>query len=286
MDNNLSLRHSLFSIDLEMCYQVLDVVVDHRLRKHIKAIREIKQELISHGRESKHCDEITKLAKTLRENGRTGLSIGEVDFARYLAGPATQGGLVIALKKPAPDQNYDKTREEIVQKCATLRALHELSMFFGMRFEDISIFDAFTFITETIDGANHDHIQSHQAFCSMIMEKRPKVFMSAWTFSDKETNTDKLEPIGTGKLQKKHTGGSCELDKLDYNGHEMHMINMPHPSYYMNYHLDEGCMRQLQILEFAHACGKNWDIWVEELWMYKLRNYCRFRAGKIYDRKS
>jgi hypothetical protein len=33
------------------------------------------------------------------------------------------------------------------------------------------------------------------------------------------------------------------------------MVNMPHPSYYMNHNPIESCFRHLQILEFAQACG-------------------------------
>jgi len=36
------------------------------------------------------------------------------------------------------------------------------------------------------------------------------------------------------------------------------MVNMPHPSYYMNHNPAESCFRQLQILEFAQACRRLW----------------------------
>jgi hypothetical protein len=63
------------------------------------------------------------------------------------------------------------------------------------------------------------------------------------------------------------------------------MVNMPHPSYYMNYNPTESCFRQLQILEFAQACGRLWGTWQEKAWMADLWGRCRARAKVLLDGK-
>jgi len=63
------------------------------------------------------------------------------------------------------------------------------------------------------------------------------------------------------------------------------MVNMPHLSYYMNYHPTESCFCQLQILEFAQACGRLWGTWQEKAWMADLRGRCKARAKVLFDSK-
>jgi hypothetical protein len=53
----------------------------------------------------------------------------------------------------------------------------------------------------------------------------------------------------------------------------------------MNYHPTESCFRQLQILEFAQACGRLWGTWQEKVWMADLRGKCMARAKFLFDSK-
>lgn len=200
-------------------------------------------------------------------------------FACYLAEPAVPGGIVVALRQPSPSQVYDIPVDDIVEDCETLRALRELAEFFSLPFDKLSIFDAFPFITEQKHNQNYiDHSESHTTFHEMILEKQPRVILSGWA-------SWPFRDFPTKSLQKLVIGALFPSRTIYYHGLTLSVVNMPHPSYYMNFCPTESCFRQLQILEFAQACGLLWGTWQEEAWMADLRGRCRDRARFLFNSK-
>lgn len=114
----------------------------------------------------------------------------------------------------------------------------------------------------------------------MILEKRPTVVLSAW-----KSPYLSFEGFTTMLLRKRAIGAKFPSPTIRYCGLAVAIVNMPHPSYYMNYQPTESCFRQLQVLEFAQACGRLWGIWQEKTWMADLRARCRARAKLLVDRK-
>jgi hypothetical protein len=91
----------------------------------------------------------------------------------------------------------------------------------------------------------------------MILEKQSTVILSGWKSSSGNG-------LITESLQKRASGAMFPSPTIQYHGLTFTKVNMPHPSYYMNFNPTESCFRHLQILEFAQACGRLWGIWKEE----------------------
>lgn len=257
---------------------VLDVPIDHRLRRIIRELGQSDAAPSEDGNTSNHCEELRHLRHEL--DRRDTITQNEVDFACYLAGPATQGGLVVALTQPPVKQRYDIPFEKVVDECPTLVALRDLEQLFRVPF---GILDAFPFIREhyeKLKDDNEDHTRSHEAFHNMIMTKRPQVILTGWSCPSS------FRPGDTIHLRKKAVGDVFHFPETTYHGINLSIVNMPHPSYYMNYHTTESCFRQLAILEFAQACGRLKGLWAEaSLWQARLRARCRTRAKYLYDSK-
>jgi hypothetical protein len=255
---------------------VLGIPVDYKLWDSIRKLINEESTALA-GPESSHIEKLRTLSTTISPGGLP-ISNEEVNFACYLAEPAVQGGIVIVLKQPWKNQEYNKTTEEVVNECPTLAAIRDLADFFNIPLSGLSIFDAFPFITELkLDPKDAYHAESHDTFYQMMVAKRPAVVLTAWESSPFESHT-------TRPWQKLRTG---EVFDTPYSKHgsdwTFSMVNMPHPSYYMNRYPTESCFRQLQILEFAQACGRFWDIWEEKEWMKSLRNRCKARAKVLYE---
>lgn len=91
---------------------VLGIPIDYRLRGTIRKLRKLNEESASPpGPRSNHIEELRQLRQSIRleELQRTD---NEVEFACYLAEPAVQGGIVVALKQLPKSQNYDKSVED------------------------------------------------------------------------------------------------------------------------------------------------------------------------------
>jgi hypothetical protein len=160
-----------------------------------------------------------------------------------------------------------------------LLALRELAEFFSLPFDRLSIFDAYPFITEKeLDQEDIDHSESHTTYHEMIVEKRSTVILSGWT-------SPSFKDFTTNSLRKRAIGAVFPSPTVRYCGLTSSIVNMPHPSYYMNYYPTESCFRKLQILEFAQACGRLWGKWQEEAWMADLRGRCRARAKVLFNSK-
>jgi hypothetical protein len=176
-------------------------------------------------------------------------------------------------------EDYSIPTGDIVEDCNTLLALRELAEFFSLPFDRLSVFDAYPFITEQkLNQKDVDHCASHTTFHEMILEKRPTVILSGWT-------SPSFDSFTTKSLRKRAIGAVFPSPTICYCGLIFSMVNMPHPSYYMNYHPTESCFRQLQILEFAQACGRLWGTWQENAWMADLRRKCRARAKFLIKSK-
>jgi hypothetical protein len=112
----------------------------------------------------------------------------------------------------------------------------------------------------------------------MYFSIRPTVILSGW-------KSRSFEGFTTKSLQKRTIGAMFPSPTIHYCGLTFSVVNMPHPSYYMNHNPTESCFRQLQILEFAQACGRLWGTWQEKAWMADLRERCRARAQFLFDSK-
>ncbi|KAL5346708.1 hypothetical protein ACLOAV_008415 [Pseudogymnoascus australis] len=254
---------------------VLGVPVDHRLRDIIRKLMKLNEAPSNSNPSSNHSERLRQLSQSMCSRGRL-ISKDEVEFACYLAEPAVQGGIVVALMQLSQYQVYSIPANDIVDDCKTLLALRELAEFFGLPFDRLSIFDAFPFITEQgLDQKDVDHSESHTTFHKMILEKQPRVILSGWTARS-------FKSFPTKSLQKPAIGEMFPSPTICYHGLTFSVVNMPHPSYYVNYNPTESCFRQLQILEFAQACGLLWETWQEEAWMADLRGRCKARANFLY----
>jgi hypothetical protein len=257
---------------------VLGIPVDHRLRDIIRGLMKLNEAPSSPSDSSNHSGRLRQLAQSMRHRGWL-ISESEVDFACYLAEPAVQGGIVVALTQPPQYQDYSIPTDEIVEGCNTLLALRQLADFFNLPFDCLSIFDAYPFITEKeLDQKDIDHFESHTTFHQMILDKRPRAILSGWT-------SPSFAGLPTKSLKKRAIGAIFPSPTIRYDELTISMVNMPHPSYYMNYYPTESCFRQLQVLEFAQACGRLWGTWQEMSWMADLRGKCRVRAKFLYDSK-
>src|SRR5882672_3541218 len=126
---------------------VLGIPVDHRLRDTIRELMKLNEAPSNSSPSSNHSERLRQLSRSMRHRGWS-ISENEVDFACYLAEPAVQGGIVVALTQPPQYQVYSIPTEDIVEDCNTLLALRELAEFFSLPFDRLSIFDAFPFITK------------------------------------------------------------------------------------------------------------------------------------------
>lgn len=257
---------------------VLEVPVDHRLRDIIRELMKLNEAPTASNLSSNHNDNLRQLCRSRRRRGWS-ISENEVDFACYLAEPAIRGGIVVALMQPPSNQDYSLPFEEVVNDCNTLLALRDLAEFFNLPFDRLSIFDAYLFITnKKLNQENVDHSESHTTFHDMIVEKQPTVVLTGWT-------SPSFWDFTTKALRKRAIGAVFRIPTIHYSGLTFSMVNMPHPSYYMNYYPTESCFRQLQILEFAQACGRWWGAWQEEAWMAELREKCKARAKFLFHSK-
>ncbi|PVH69206.1 hypothetical protein DL98DRAFT_578469 [Cadophora sp. DSE1049] len=154
---------------------VLGIPVDHRLRDIIRELMKLNETPSSSRPSSKHCERLRQLSRSMRHRGWS-ISENEVEFACYLAEPAVQGGIVIALTQPPQCQDYSIPNDDIVENCNTLLALREVADFFNLPVDRFSIFDTYPFITEMeLDEEDVDHIESYTTFHELILKKRPTV---------------------------------------------------------------------------------------------------------------
>ena len=247
--------------------------VDHRLKPLLSsqpqkpsriALGSHQSTLEQYGRES---DRSESRSPASSENG--------IRFARWLAGPMQQGGLVIALSQPAPTQRYTADCENVKNECATLYWLDDILRLIGCSsLQKTSCFDAFPFC---LKRPRHKECppemrNAYEIFLQMICQKEPDVILCAWQ-----------PPKGFGEAQycSKGIGVTNETETVMVSGRPIKLVNAFHPSYAINFYPNESCFRQLFLLETAKAFGELDGRWVEEPWMLTLRACCQQRASDL-----
>ena len=116
--------------------------MDHRLRRLIRNIRPID---ISKAMGA-HVQILREFGESLRwdESDDECVEISELNFALYLAGPDTTGGILVLLEQPSRTQTYQDGFTADVDGCKTLKAICQLlsvatSQLSGL--DNVSVFD-------------------------------------------------------------------------------------------------------------------------------------------------
>jgi hypothetical protein len=251
----------MMTSQLELC---LDIPPDHRLRALCRLARPTA--LSSRGT---HTQSIRALGDKVAQDYRP-IDADEVGFAEWLAQPHTQGGVVIALQQPSKSQVYSSNYEQVKNECATLRYLDEaLKMLIGSSLAETSCFDAYPFDPTPMEEVTPLKQYGHQVFLQMIADKKPSVVLCAW-----KPPSHEVEPFfaSTG------VGTENEPKEVINGDHRILSVNAFHPSYAINYHINESCFRQLFMLELIKAFAVANATWIEEPWMHQLRQFCQDRA--------
>lgn len=250
-----------------------DIPIDHRLKPLLSSQPQKRSRIAfgshqsilgQYGRES-HRSESSSPASS--EDG--------IRFARWLAGPKQQGGLVIALLQPARNQRYTADCENVKNECATLYWLDDILRLIGCSsLRKTSCFDAFPFRLEWPRNKEIPSVmrKAYLVFLQMICQKKPDVILCAWQ-----------PPKGFEEAQycSKGIGATDETETVMISGRPVKLVNAFHPSYATNFHPNESCFRQLFLLETAKAFGELDGRWVETPWMHTLRACCRQRASDL-----
>lgn len=198
-----------------------------------------------------------------------------IRFAKWLAGPMQQGGLLVALLQPARTQRYTGDCENDKDECATLYWPHEiLRLVGGSSLWKTSSFDAFPFCLNWPRNKEcpPEMRNAYGIFQQMIRQKKPDVILCAWQ-----------RPKGFGEAQycSKGIGATNETETIMVCGRPIKLVNAFHPSYAINFHPNESCFRHLFLLETAKAFAELDSRWEEEPWMHSLRACCQQRASEL-----
>jgi hypothetical protein len=250
--------------------QCLGIPVDFRLRKFI---REWRRPVLS-DLTSTHIKTLYDFGKQVKgENAE--LTSDQVSFALDLAKPQTQGGVVIVVLQPTTDQTYHDSYGTNVENCETLDAIRDALRLFGLRCDDVSIFNAFPFIADPdLDNRNNTHEASHHAFQQMVMQKRPKAVVSCFKTPFRVPLSGSLKSLGIGE--------SWPMKRFKFKKKIfLTRVNAFNPRYALKQNPTESCFRQLLVLQLAAGFGTWADTWIEEPWMEKLRDDCRSRAEML-----
>jgi hypothetical protein len=208
----------------------------------------------------------------------------EIRVTGEMAGPASTGGIAVALQQPRDDHPFEKGTEAVIEDCETLTALGELfdavsCSTLDIR-EDVSVIDLLPYTTEAEMGLMGEAAMgstfrtSVQTFCG----KQPDVVLCAgriWLprhHDHCKGEAWKLESGGVGRTFDKYPvvilrGENREIVRI-------RRVNGFHLSYAMNYHLEYSYLRQLLLLVVAQTCSVYKGDWEEETWMGSLRTYC------------
>ena len=250
----------------------LQMPVDHRLRPLLHPDLLLPD---PDPRLGKHVTFLEQYGLALQSKDQS-LSPAEIQFAKSLAMPETKGGVVIVLRQPAPNQQYDsRDFGRIIQECETLKAIDDvLRAIIGSSLKETSCFDAFPFqkvpIPTSSETGYSEYDEAYSVYKEMIQEKQPHVVLCCYKSPDK-TKFKLLYSIGVGMTREfpvKLKVGSCIA------------VNGFHPSYAVNYNRTESCFRTLYMLEMlkAHRINQNWT---DQEWMNQLRTFCRGRVNDL-----
>ncbi|KKP07029.1 hypothetical protein THAR02_00908 [Trichoderma harzianum] len=250
----------------------LDVAIDHRIRQLLKPRPNTKVN-------SLYSNHVEKLLELYPFDHRKWFDAShELLVTEELAKPLTQGGIVVALLRPANYHPFSKGVDVVVEKSPTLRALRDVFALVGLDLvQHITVLDSLPFLPKAdrytpdkkYTKALNEH---HEAFLDAVVAKRPDVVLCMWQRPDDvqcNWSGGALESIGVGEVFPNEKVILCDRHG---NRIETKRVNAFHPSYCMNYVCEYSQPRQLLMLEIARAWHSMDSSWHEEPWMAELRN--------------
>jgi hypothetical protein len=94
-----------------------------------------------------------------------------------------------------------------------------------------------------------------------------------------------------GVIESTGVGGKFEDSRITLadglgNQVQTYQVNAFHPSYALHHNPGHSCLRQLLLLEVAHACGLCRRDWNEEPWINQLRLKCASEAKNMAGKSS
>ncbi|KAJ4865564.1 hypothetical protein T069G_02094 [Trichoderma breve] len=264
----------------------LDVAIDHRIRQLLKPRANGKVN-------SLYSDHVEKLQELYPFVHRKWLDPShELLVTEELAKPLTQGGIVVALLRPADYHPFSKGVDVVVEKSPTLRALRDVFALVGLDLvQHITVLDSLPFLRkadrstrfeddEKYTRALNEH---HAAFLDAVVAKRPDVVLCMWQTRDEpQCNWPgrALGSIGVGEVFPNEKVVLCDRHG---NRIETKRVNAFHPSHCMNYVCEYSQPRQLLMLEIARAWHLMDSSWHEEPWMAELRNSWKKKKTGLND---
>ncbi|KAL6790950.1 hypothetical protein J3E68DRAFT_411689 [Trichoderma sp. SZMC 28012] len=253
----------------------LDVAIDHRIRQLLKP-RPNKEV------NSLYSNHMEKLQKVYPFVHRKWLDAShELLVTEELAKPLTQGGIVVALLRPADYHPFSKGVDVVVEESPTLRALRDVFALVGLDLvQHITVLDSLPFLPkadrstrfeddEEYTRALNEH---HAAFLDAVVAKRPDVVLCMWQTLDGLKCHWSRCPLASKGVGEMFDNENITLRDGHGNLIETKRVNSFHPSHCMNYVCEYSQPRQLLMLEIAHAWHLMDSSWHEEPWMEELRN--------------
>ncbi|KAK0763483.1 hypothetical protein N5P37_002860 [Trichoderma harzianum] len=252
----------------------LDVAIDHRIRQLLKPRPNTKVNSLY----SNHVEKLQELRPFVH---RRRDASHELLVTEELAKPLTQGGIAVALLRPANYHPFSSGVDVVVEKSPTLRALRDVFALIGLDLvQHITILDSLPFLRKmdqySLFGDDEEYTRAlnehHEVFLDAVVAKRPDVVLCMWQTRDElqcNWSGRALGSIGVGEVFDDEKTTLC-----DRHGNliETKRVNAFHPSHCMNYVCEYSQLRQLLILEIAHAWHLMDSSWQEEPWMTGLRN--------------
>jgi hypothetical protein len=253
------------------------VPVDHRLASFLQRVRLTQTNVYA-----SHADLVEDFASLILRENHTQPTEEEVQFAKWMAKPDNQGGVLIALMQPAQYQTYyTEDHYRTMNECASLAYLNETINFIigSGGINTVSVFDAFPYITNKIkdnEGLSHSADLAYKTFLNMVEIKKPAVVFGGW--NTKAINDPFYASTGVGTQN--------EPTHVQFpDGHRITVVNGFHPSYAANFIPYESCFRRLFTLELTKAFGEANNSWSEQPWMSALREKCQRRVKQLIERK-
>ncbi|KAK4078936.1 hypothetical protein Trihar35433_41 [Trichoderma harzianum] len=257
----------------------LDVAIDHRIRQLLKPRPNSKVNSLYVY--SNHVEKLQKLYSFVHRKWID--ASHELLVTEELAKPLTQGGIVVALLRPADYHPFSKGVDVVVEESPTLRALRDVFALVGLDLvQHITVLDSLPFLPKadryTLFGDDEEYTRAlnehHAAFLDAVVAKRPDVILCMWQTGDEPQcnwSGRAISSKGVGEVwdDKKITLCDCHGNLI-----ETKRVNAFHPSHCMNmdYVCEYSQPRQLLMLEIAHAWHLMDSSWHEEPWMEKLRD--------------
>lgn len=268
----------------------LSVAIDHRIRRYFEPIT---CEPTEH---SQHVSTLQARGRSLQRSNE------EVQVTGQLAGPASQGGLVIALQQPRNNHPFEDGLDAVIKDCDTLFALRDVFLTVSCGSldirTDIAVIDLLPYLSG--DVKEMDDASLTQAFASttrIMGEKNPSVLLCAgriWLprtdkFDSIKGKACLFESIGVGKRfgDGPRTPVTARFRCAEGDMISICRVNGFHPSYALHYQPHKSLLRQLLILVATQTCvmlsGREWK---EEKWMNNLRSRCKDILNASLGRKS